>query len=365
MEMDSILTTNMHELFMSRAIELAKQGRGHVSPNPMVGCVLVLDGDIIGEGYHEQFGGPHAEVMAMRNARKDPVDGIAYVNLEPCCTTGKTPPCTAALIENGISEVYVGMLDPNPEINGKGVEALEKAGIMVHVGILEKEANRLNQSFNKWITHKMPWVIAKVAQSANGYMGLDSETSIWLTGDVSRTHAHTLRSEVDAVLIGRQTALIDDPSLTVREVSGENPKRVIMDTNRTLPLSLNIFNDKKAETYVLCSDKRFSKTKTHFCQYLPVREENNILSPIHVLESLAKEGITSILIEGGQKILESFLSADVIDQIFIYTAPDILNDAHLKNPIQLSDEWMISEEEKLGDDTLIIAEKGVECLQEL
>ena len=365
MEMDSILTTNMHELFMSRAIELAKQGRGHVSPNPMVGCVLVLDGDIIGEGYHEQFGGPHAEVMAMSNARKDPVDGIAYVNLEPCCTTGKTPPCTAALVENGISEVYVGMLDPNPEMNGKGVEALEKAGIMVHVGILEKEANRLNQSFNKWITHKMPWVIAKVAQSANGYMGLDSETSIWLTGDVSRTHAHTLRSEVDAVLIGRQTALIDDPSLTVREVSGENPKRIIMDTNRTLPLSLNIFNDKKAETYVLCSDKRFSKTKTHFCQYLPVREENNILSPIHVLESLAKEGITSILIEGGQKILESFLSADVIDQIFIYTAPDILNDAHLKNPIQLSDEWIVFEEEKLGEDTLVIAEKGVECLQEL
>ena len=365
MEMDSILTTNMHELFMSRAIELAKQGRGHVSPNPMVGCVLVLDGDIIGEGYHEEFGGPHAEVMAMSNARKDPVDAIAYVNLEPCCTTGKTPPCTAALVENGISEVYVGMLDPNPEINGKGIEALEKAGITVHVGILEKEANRLNQFFNKWITQKMPWVIAKVAQSANGYMGLDSETSTWLTGDVSRTHAHILRSEVDAVLIGRQTALIDDPSLTVREVRGENPTRVVMDTNRTLPLSLNIFNDKKAETYVLCSDERFSKTKTHFCQYLPVREENNILSPVHVLESLAKEGITSILIEGGQKILESFLSADVIDQIFIYTAPDILNDAHLKNPIQLSDEWIISEEEKLGDDTLIIAEKGVECLQEL
>ena len=365
MEMDSILTTNMHELFMSRAIELAKQGRGHVSPNPMVGCVLVLDGDIIGEGYHEEFGGPHAEVMAMRNARKDPVDAIAYVNLEPCCKTGKTPPCTSALVENGISEVYVGMLDPNPEMNGKGVESLEKAGITVHVGILEKEVNRLNQSFNKWITKKMPWVIAKVAQSANGYMGLDSETSMWLTGDVSRTHAHILRSEVDAVLIGRQTAFIDDPSLTVREVRGENPKRVIMDTNRTLPLSLNIFNDKKAETYVLCSDKRFSKTKTHFCQYLPVREENNILSPVHVLESLAKEGITSILIEGGQKSLKSFLLADVIDQIFIYTAPDILNDAHLKNPIQLSDEWIISEGEKLGDDTLIIAEKGVECLQEL
>ena len=209
MEMDNILTTNIHDLFMSRAIELAKQGRGHVSPNPMVGCVLVRDGDIIGEGYHEKFGGPHAEIMALRNARKDPLDSTAYINLEPCCITGKTPPCTTALIENGISEVYLGMLDPNPDVNGKGGEALEKVGIMVHVGILAEEAKRLNQSFNKWITQGMPWVIAKVAQSADGYMGINSETSIWLTGEVSRAHAHTLRSEVDAVLIGRQTALID------------------------------------------------------------------------------------------------------------------------------------------------------------
>jgi len=365
MEMDNILTANVHDLFMSRAIELAKQGRGRVSPNPMVGCVLVHDGDIIGEGYHEEFGGPHAEIMAIRNARKNPVDSTAYINLEPCCITGKTPPCTTVLIENGISEVYVGILDPNPDVNGKGVEALEKAGIMVHVGILEEEAKRLNQSFNKWITQGMPWVIAKVAQSADGYMGINSETSIWLTGEVSRSHAHTLRSEVDAVLIGRQTALIDDPSLTVREVRGENPKRVIMDTNRTLPLTLNLFNDKKADTYVLCSDKRFTQTQTHFCKYLPVKEENKKLSPVHALKTLAKEGISSVLIEGGQEILKSFIEAGVIDQIFIYTAPDKLKNAQLKNPIQLSEEWSVLEQENLGEDTLIIAEKGVECLQEL
>ncbi len=365
MEMDNILTANVHDLFMSRAIELAKQGRGHVSPNPMVGCVLVLDGEIIGEGYHEEFGGPHAEIMAIRNARKDPVDSIAYINLEPCCITGKTPPCTTALIENGISEVYVGILDPNPEVNGKGVAALEKAGIMVHVGILEEEASRLNQSFNKWILTGMPWVIAKVAQSADGYMGINSETSIWLTGDVSRSHAHTLRSEVDAVLIGRQTALIDDPNLTVREVRGENPKRVIMDTNRTLPLTLNLFNDKKADTIVICSDKRFTLTQTHFCKYLPVKEEKNKISPVHALKALAMEGISSVLIEGGQEILKSFIEADVIDQIFIYTAPEKLEKAQLKNPIHLSEEWSIIDQENLGEDTLIIAEKGVECLQEL
>ena len=153
--------------------------------------------------------------------------------------------------------------------------------------------------------------------------------------------------------------------MTVREVRGENPKRIILDTNRTLPLSLTIFNDRKADTIVLCSDKRFTKTHTHFCQYLPVKEENNKISPVHALKTLAKEGITSILIEGGQEVLNSFISADVSDQIYIYTAPKKLDDAQLKNPIQLSEEWSVVYEEPLGEDTLIIAEKGMECLQEL
>ena len=350
---------------MSRSLELARKGRGKVSPNPMVGCVLVKDGEIIGEGCHGKFGGPHAEIMAFRNSRKDPVDSIVYVNLEPCCISGKTPPCTNALIENGISEVFIGILDPNSEVNGKGVEELEKAGIVVHVGIMEDESFRLNQAFNKWITMGLPWVIAKVAQSANGYMGLDSDTSIWLTGDESRKHTHTLRSEVDAVLIGRQTALIDNPHLTVREIGGENPKRVILDTNRTLPLSLNIFQDKKAETIVLCSENRFTQSKTHLCNYLPVKEENNKLSPLHSLKTLAGQGITSVLVEGGQEVLHTYISENLIDQIYIYTSPEKLDGANLKNPFQLSDEWSIIEELSLGQDTLIIAKKGVECLQEL
>ena len=363
--MNYIFTIDVHEAFMSRALELARKGRGKVSPNPMVGCVLVKDGEIIGEGYHEKFGGPHAEIMAFRNSRKDPVDSIVYVNLEPCCISGKTLPCTNALIENGISEVFIGIFDPNSEVNGKGVEELEKAGIVVHVGIMEDESFRLNQAFNKWITMGLPWVIAKVAQSANGYMGLDSDTSIWLTGDESRKHTHTLRSEVDAVLIGRQTALVDNPYLTVREIGGENPKRVILDTNRTIPLSLNIFQDKKAETIVLCSENRFTQSKTHLCNYLPVKEENNKLSPLHSLKTLAGQGITSVLVEGGQEVLHSYISENVIDQIYIYTSPEKLDGANLKNPILLSDEWSNIEEVSLGEDTLIIAKKGTECLQEL
>ena len=364
--MNDVLNTNIHELFMARAIELAKQGQGNVSPNPLVGCILVIEGNIIAEGFHEKFGGPHAEVMAIRNAIKDPLDSIAYINLEPCCITGKTPPCTSALIENGISEVYIGMMDPNPQVNGKGIEVLKKAGIIVHTGVLENECTQLNKAFNKWMTFGIPWVILKVAQSSDGYMGIDSDTSVWLTGEESKIHTHKLRSEVDAVMIGRQTALIDDPALTVREVRGRNPIRIVLDTNRTLPLSLKIFNDRKAETISLCSDKRFKVSRTHFCQYLPVKEQNRKLSPLHILKALGDIGITSILIESGQKVLQSFIDTDTIDQIFIYTNSKRLENAQLKNPIIIPSDWSILKEEVLGQDSLLIAEKkGEECLQEL
>ena len=350
---------------MSRALELAREGRGHVSPNPMVGCVLVKDGEIIGEGYHEKFGSAHAEVSAFNNARKDPYDAIVYVTLEPCCITGKTPPCTDALIHNSISEVYIGMLDPNPEINGHGVEALEKAGITVHVGTMGEEVERLYRPFKKWITTGIPWVIAKVAQTADGYMGIDSQTSQWLTNKESRGHSHRLRSQVDAVLIGRQTAKVDNPSLTVREILGKNPKRIILDTNRTLPLNLKIFQDHEAETIVLCSETRFNRSQTPTCLYIPVEEENGKLSIEHSLKSLADEGITSILVEGGNEVLQSFNSKNFIDQIYIYTAAYNIDNANLKNPIQLSDDWTIIDEVSLGSDKIVMAEKGVECLQEL
>ena len=363
--MDNIFTLDVHEAYMARALELARKGIGKVSPNPMVGCILVKDGEIIGEGYHEEFGGAHAEVSVLKNARQDPLDSTLYVTLEPCCITSKTPPCTDTLIHNSISEIYIGMLDPNPKINGKGVEALEKAGITVHVGVLGEEAEKLNRPFTKWITSGMPWVIAKVAQTADGHMGIDSQTSVWFTGEESRKHTHRLRSNVDAILIGRQTAQVDNPSLTVREVLGNNPKRIILDTNRTLPLNLNIFQDHEAETIVFCSANRFNRSRTHACQYIPVKEENGKLSIKHILKSLGEEGITSVLIEGGHEVLQSFSSADLIDQVYIYTSSHEFDNARLENPIQVDNEWKIIDEMSLGKDQLIIAEKGAECLQEL
>ena len=363
--MDNLFTLNSHEGFMSRAIELAKKGHGNVSPNPMVGCVLVKDGEIIGEGYHEKYGERHAEVAAFNNAFKDPSEAIVYVNLEPCYISGQTPPCTEALIQNSVSEVYVGMLDPNPAVNGKGIEALEKAGIKVHLGILKQESEKLNRPFAKWVNTGMPWVVAKVAQTMDGYMGVDSDSSIWMTGNEAKENTHSFRSTVDAILIGRKTAEVDNPSLTVREVSGRNPKRVILDTNRVLPYDLKMFQDKEAETIVLCSSKRFDRTSTHACQYVPVIEEGGLLSPEHVLRTLAQEGILSIIVEGGQKVLQSFYDADLIDEIHMYTVPHELKDAKLKNPIKISEDWSVREELFLGNDQLIIAEKGVECLPEL
>jgi len=363
--MENVFTIDIHEAFMSRAIELAEKGQGSVSPNPMVGCVIVKDGEIIGEGFHKEFGGDHAEVVALNNARKDPMDSTVYVTLEPCCISVKTPPCIETLIHNSISEVFIGMLDPNPEINGKGKDALEKAGIKVHVGTLGKEIEKINRPFSKWITTGKPWVIAKVAQTPDGYMGVNSETSVWLTGDEARKHSHILRSQVDAILIGSQTAKIDNPSLTVREVVGSNPRRVILDTNRTLPLNLNIFQDKDAETMIFCSSERFDRSKTHACTYIPIEEKDGKLSIKNVLYSLGKEGVTSVLIEGGHAVLQSFFDGDFIDQIYIYISDHNIESAALRNPIILTDDWDVLDEFSLGKDQLIMAEKGVKCLQEL
>ncbi|MDP7564613.1 MAG: bifunctional diaminohydroxyphosphoribosylaminopyrimidine deaminase/5-amino-6-(5-phosphoribosylamino)uracil reductase RibD [Candidatus Marinimicrobia bacterium] len=352
--------------FMTRALKLAELGKGYVSPNPMVGCVLVKDGSIIGEGYHEKFGGPHAEIIAIRNSKKDPSGSTAYITLEPCCITGKTPPCTKALIDKDIQKVYIAMLDPNPLVNGKGVNELKNAGIPVHTGILHKKAQHQNKAFTKWITTGTPWVSAKIAQSANGYMGIDSEKSVWLTGEKSQKHAHQLRTQVDAIMVGRQTALVDNPKLTARKATGRNPKRIVADTNCTLPMTLYLFQDGEAETIILCSEEKFEQKQTTFCKYISTRKENGYLSPEHILQTLGKEGITSLLIEGGHKLINSFKQADLIDEVYVYTAPDNLENAELKNPIQISSNWKIRKDHALGSDHLIVAEKRKEkCLQEL
>ncbi len=353
-----------HEKYMSMALDLANKGRGLVAPNPLVGCVIVKNGRVIGEGYHKRFGDDHAEVMALKNCTESPEESSLYVNLEPCSIYGKTPPCIKSIVENSIAEVFVGIKDPNSKINGEGIKELKKAGIKVTTDILYDKCYDINKPFFKWIETKIPYVIAKVAQTNDGYMGNDDKTSIWITGDKSKEHTHYLRSKVDAILIGRNTAQIDNPKLTVRKVSGHNPKRIILDTNRQLPLTLNIFNDKVADTYILCSGDRFENNKTSFCTFIGVEEKNNFLDPFDILKKIGDKGITSVLVEGGRKVLQSFFNANLIDEIYLYTSNNHIEGASLKNPLVLDDSWILSEEIELDNDILTINTKKELCLQE-
>ena len=353
-----------HEKYMERAIELAKLGTGNVSPNPMVGCVLVKNDKIIGEGFHEKFGGPHAEEMAIRNSFELPLDSTAYINLEPCCIESKTPPCTKTLFENGIKECFISILDPNPKIAGNGVKALKKYGIKVHIGLCSEVSKKLNKGFIRWITKGKPWVILKIAQSKNGFLGLNNSTRTQITTKDSINDVHNLRTKVDAVLVGKNTALVDNPKLTVRYAIGANPLRIILDTNRKLPLDLNVFRDQLAETIVLCSRDKFSNSRTSFCKYIAVKEDNEKLCMHDSLIAIAKEGVTTLLVESGPELIKSLLNENLIDEIYLYSSNKNLKNADLKNPLKMSDEWTINFSKNIGKDNLINAERKLECLQE-
>jgi len=353
-----------HLIYMERAIELAKLGGTNVSPNPKVGCVLVKDNIIIGEGFHEKYGGPHAEENAIKNSFVSPQDSIAYITLEPCCIESKTSSCTKLLFENGVKEVFVSMIDPNPKISGDGIKELKSYGIKVNIGLCKGEAEKLNKGFVKWIKKGRPWVIAKVAQSSNGYLGIDNRTQTLISSKESLKEVHDLRSKVDAVMVGRNTALIDNPKLTVRYVKGSNPLRVVLDTNRQLPLNINLFRDGQSETLVLCSQRNFLKSRTSFCKYIPIKEESGMLSLDHVLLALAQEGITTLLVEGGAELMNSFLKNDLIDELIIFTSSKNLDNANLKNPIKIDENWEVVSNVNLGQDNMINALRKIECLQE-
>jgi len=358
-------TLDIHRDYMNQAIDLAKKGRGKVSPNPLVGCIIVKHGKVIGEGYHRKYGDQHAEVEALNNCIESPHDGDLYVNLEPCCIFGKTPPCIDAIIENSIKNVFIGVKDPNPKIDGDGVEKLRISGINVVNGILEKESLELNKGFFNWIVSSKPYVIAKVAQSKDGYMGINSETQTWITGVDVNKFTHKLRSTVDAIIIGRNTALVDNPRLTVREVLGNNPIRIIADTYRKLPLTLKLFNDNSSKNIVLCSGNKFEYSSTSFCEYVPVQEKNDKLNPVDILNVLGKKGITTLLLEGGRELFKSFIEKDLINEMYIYTSNKNLKDAKLLNPLIFDDSgWDVIDNKDFENDHLLIIRKKEPCFQE-
>ena len=302
-------------LFMQRALDLAERGKGTVRPNPLVGCVLVHEGNIIGEGYHEQYGGPHAEVNAIASVT-DPnllTDATAYVSLEPCSHWGKTPPCANLLVEKGIKSVVVATLDPNPLVAGKGVKLLEEAGISVQVGLLEQEARWQNRRFFCQQEKHRPYLILKWAQTQDGFIARENFDSKWISSSQSRQLVHQWRSEEQAILVGKNTALHDNPRLNVRDWTGSDPIRVVLDSKLELPADLHLF-DQQIPT--LCYTTRKSEKLTNLeWVKLPQISLEALLADLHARQ------IQSVLIEGGSQTIHQFLAAGLWDEARVFTAP--------------------------------------------
>jgi len=301
------------EYFMERCFHLAKNGFGHVSPNPMVGCVLVYEDKIIGEGFHQMFGSPHAEPTAIANVQ-DPTllsKSTLYVNLEPCSHFGKTPPCADLIIEKGIKNVVVCNLDPNPLVSGKGVRKLQESGINVRTGISEAKGRDLNKRFFTFMTKKRPYIILKWAQTLDGFMDIDREEkpleNYWITNNRLKTFVHKWRAEEDAIMVGTNTIRNDNPLLTTREWVGRNPIRITIDKVLGLPKTSHFFNS-EAKTFVY----NFKQDKTtENVSYIKV-DSFNVLQG--VLSDLYQRGVQSVIVEGGYVLLSSFISLNLWDE---------------------------------------------------
>ncbi len=319
------------EKYMSRAIKLAQKGAGWVSPNPMVGAVIVNEeGKIVAEAYHKRFGDLHAERAALKKLNFKAKGSTLYVNLEPCCHYGKTPPCTEAIIKAGIKKVVVGMLDPNPLVNGKGVEILKRHGIEIKTGVLEDKCKELNRAFIKWVTEKIPYVTLKWAQSIDGRIATRSGDSQWISSEKALRFAHKLRAIYDAVLVGKTTVEKDDPELTVRLVKGKNPIRIVLDTHLTLKSDRKIFKvPPETLVFTASNDKqkieKLQKKGVKVFKISTIGDEN-YLNLKEMLKILGEMGISSLLVEGGGKVHTQFLKEGLADEINVVIAPIIIGE---------------------------------------
>lgn len=329
--MDSDLT------FMRLALREAVKGLGRTSPNPCVGAVVARNGKVVGKGYHRQAGTPHAEVHALRAAGKKARGATIYVTLEPCNHTGRTPPCTEAVLAVGISRVVIGMADPNPQVAGNGVAFLAARGLEVTTGVLADQCREINLPFIKHSSTGIPWVIMKAGMSLDGRIAAGPGESTMITNELSRRRVHNIRDRVDAILIGAGTALIDDPSLTTRTPAGgrrgRDPLRVVLDTGLRLSASARMLTQESAApTWVFCSPwpdaGRLAALEAAGAVVKPVAvTETGGLDLAAVLAELGRAGCTSVLVEGGGRVHGSFLAAGLVDQVFLFIAPFFLGAA--------------------------------------
>jgi diaminohydroxyphosphoribosylaminopyrimidine deaminase/5-amino-6-(5-phosphoribosylamino)uracil reductase len=312
---------NKDEFYMQKALELARLGTGHTSPNPMVGCVIVKNNRIISDGWHKKAGKPHAEAEALAKAGKKAKGAVLYVNLEPCCHTNKrTPPCTTAIINCGIKKVVVAMVDPNPEVNSGGFAVLESAGVKTVRGVLEKQAKYLNRFFVKNVKKKMPYIIMKAAVSLDGKMALSDGTSQWITGPEARESGHQLRLECDAIAAGIGTILKDNPYLDCRIDKNKKIKKIIFDRHGRIQLGANIFkNSTPGDIYIFTST--MPETKMRKLVKLGVNVITRWKNLYSAAALLYGYGINSVLVEGGGVLHTSFLREKLYDEAWLYVAP--------------------------------------------
>jgi len=314
------------QYFMNLALELALRAKGNTSPNPLVGALVVKNGNIVGWGYHRKAGGPHAEIFALNQAAARTRGATLYVTLEPCSHFGKTPPCLDRILNSGIKKVVIGMRDPNPVNNGRSIKILRRNGLDVRAGILKEELRKINESFIKYITKKVPFITVKIAQSLDGKIATKSGDSKWITSQAARNYTHKLRKFYDAILVGINTVLKDDPRLT-NPYSRKQPIKVIVDSNLKIPLKAKVLNN--PSNVIIATSSINSRSKYNLLRRKGVRifespKKNGKVDLRLLFKTLAKLQITDILVEGGGKLVGSLFDAGLVDKVMFFIAPKII-----------------------------------------
>lgn len=359
------------EEYMRRALELARKGEGHTSPNPMVGCVVVKDGRIISEGYHEKYGEFHAERNALTRCTEDTAGADLYVTLAPCCHQGKTPPCTDIIIEKKIARVFVGSMDSNPLVAGKGVQILRDHGIYVETGILDAECRKLNEVFYHYIATKTPFVVMKYAMTLDGKIACATGDSKWVTGEIARTQVHRMRGRYRGIMVGIGTVLADDPMLNCRVEGGVDPVRIICDSNLHIPTESQIVKTASdIETIVACSQEaleserkqeKIRRLKEAGIQIIGTEGAHGV-NLVELMKKLGGQNIDSILLEGGGTLNASALEDGIVNKVYAYIAGKLIGGMDARSPVEgmgidrMADAITLQnvEIEKLGDDFCIV-----------
>lgn len=355
------------EKYMRLAMQLAGNAIGRTSPNPLVGAVIVKDNRVVGCGWHRKAGTPHAEVHALNQAGELAQGADVYVTLEPCAHYGKTPPCSKALVEAKVKNVYGGLLDVNPKVVGKGFKILEDAGIHVEYGFLQDELRKQNEVFFKWIEHKKPFIVLKAAMTLDGKIATATGQSKWITNETSRAYGYKLRDIYDGIMVGINTVIEDNPMLTARVDGGKNPIRIVVDSSLKIDINANVVQDKSAKTIVATTDKadkdKILKLQAQDVDVIVVdKDENDKVDIEKLLDILGQQNICSILVEGGATLSGSFVAKKLVDKVYFFIAPKIVGGKEAKTPVAGTGILNLQEAlalkdiqiEKLEEDILII-----------